>query len=65
MESDVVRAGNQLFECDELDAVLARDGGGDKGVAAEEFETEALGALGDFKADAAEAQNAEGFAAQL
>ncbi len=65
MEREVVGAGDELFERDELDAVFARDGGGDEGVAADDFEAEAAGAACDFKADTAEAENAEGFAAQL
>ena len=65
VEGEVVGAGDEFVERDELDAVFAGDGGGDEGIAAEDFKAEAAGALGDFKADAAEAEDAEGFAAQF
>ena len=54
-----------FVECDEADAVFAGDGGGDEGIAADDFEAEAAGAAGDFKSDAAEAEDAESLAAQL
>ncbi len=65
VQREVVGLGEELFEGDQRDAVFAGDGGGDKWIAADDFEAEAAGALCDFKADAAEAENAERFAAQL
>ena len=65
VQGEVVGLGEELVERDELDAVFARHGGGDEGIAADEFHAEAAGALGDFETDAAEAENAEGLAAQL
>ena len=65
MEGEVVRAGDELVEGDQLDAGFAGDGGGDKGIAADDLHAEAAGAPGDFEADAAQAEDAEGFAAEL
>ena len=65
VEREVVRPCDKFVERDQLDAGLARYGRGDEGIAADEFEAESASTPGDFKADAAEAENAEGLAAQL
>ncbi len=65
MQSEVVGAGDELVERDQADAVFARHGRGDKRIAADDFEAETARASGHFKPDAAEAENAEGLAAQL
>ena len=54
-----------LVDGDEGYVVLAGDDGGDEGVVADEVHAEAGGAAGDFEADAAEADDAEGFAAEF
>ncbi len=45
--------------------MLARDDRGDEGVVGDEVHAEGGGAAGDLEADAAEADDAEGFAAEL
>ena len=65
VQGEVVGLLEDLVDGDEGDVVLAGDDGGDEGVVAEDVHAEAGGAAGDFEADAAEADDAEGFAAQL
>ena len=59
------RLGEDFVDGHERDVVFARDDGGDEGVVAEQVHAEGLGAAGDLKADAAEADDAERFAAEL
>ena len=65
VEGEVVGGLEDLVDGDEGDVVLAGDDGGDEGVVADEVHAEAGGAAGDFEADAAEADDAEGLAAEL
>ena len=65
MERDVVGAGDDFVEGNKADAVFACDGGGNKRIAADDFETEAAGTARNFKSDAAESENAESFAAKF
>ena len=65
MQCEVVRAGNQFIERDQLNAGLARHRGGDERVAAQNLKAKTARALGNFKADAAQAKNAQRLAAQL
>ena len=65
MEGDVVGAGNDFVESNEANAVFARNGSGDEWIAANDFKTEAAGTPRDFKPDASQAKNAEGFAAKF
>ena len=65
VEGEVVGGLEDLVDGDEGDVVLAGDDGGDEGVVADEVHAEAGGAAGDLEADAAEADDAEGFAAEL
>ena len=65
VEREVIRAGDELVDCDETDSVFAGHGGGDKRVAADDLKAESAGTAGHFKPDAAEAENAECLAAQL
>ena len=65
VEGEVVGGFEDLVDGDEGYVVLAGDDGGDEGVVADEVHAEAGGAAGDFEADAAEADDAEGFAAEL
>ena len=65
VESEVVGVFEDLVDGNEGDVVLAGDDGCDEGVVADELHAEAGGAAGDFEADAAKADDAEGFAAEL
>ena len=65
VEGEVIGESEKLFGGDEADRVFAGDGGGDERVVAEELHAEVAGATGDFKADAAEAEDAKFFAAKL
>ena len=65
VESEVVGGFEDLVDGDKGDVVLAGDDGGDEGVVADEMHAEAGGAAGDFEANAAETDDAEGFTAEL
>jgi len=65
VEGEEVGHREELFDGDEADGVFAGDGGGDEGVVAEELHAEVAGAAGDFEADAAKAEDAEFFSAEL
>ena len=65
VERDVVRAGKELVERDQANAVFARNRGRHKRIASDDFESEAACAPRHFKPDAAQAENAERLAAQF
>ena len=65
VDGDEVAFGEDFVEGAELDAEGLEALGGDEGVVADDVHLEAAGATGDFGADAAEAEDAEGLAAQL
>ena len=65
MQRKVVGLGKELLDGDKSDSVLARQGRGDKGIGAHDLHAEPARAPGHFKTDAAEAQNAQRFGAQL
>ncbi len=65
VQRDVVCLGKEFFQRQKRNAVLARHRRRDERIAADNFEAEASCALGHFKADAAEAEDAERLAAQL
>ena len=66
VQGDQVGAAEQLLDAlDALDPELAEALGGDELVEGDDLHVEALGALGDELADAAEADHAEGLAVEL
>jgi hypothetical protein len=65
VQRDEVGLGDQVVEREQLDAEAAGAIGGDVGVVGDEAHAEREGALGDQRADAAEADDAEGLAVQL
>ena len=65
VQGEIIGGSEELVHGDEADAVFAGHGGGDKGIAADDFEAETAGAARYFKPDAAEAEDAECLAAQL
>ncbi len=65
MEGEKVGGFEDFIDGDEGDAILAGDDRGDEGVVADEVHAESRGATGDFKANAAEADDAEGLAAEF
>ena len=65
VQREVVGLLEDLVDGDEGDVVLAGDDGRDEGIVADEVHAEGLGAASDFKADAAEADDAERLAAKF
>src|ERR1700709_2925715 len=65
VEGEVVGGFQDLVDGDQGDVVLTGDDRGDEWIVADEVHAEAGGAAGDLEADAAEAYDAEGLAAQL
>ena len=65
MQGEIVCLAEELVHRQKSNTVFTGDCGGNERIAADDFEAETAGALGDFKADAAEAENAEGLATQL
>ena len=65
VEREVVGALEDVVDRDEGDLVFAGDDRGDEGIVADDLHPKGAGAAGDLEADATEADDAEGFAAQL
>ena len=65
VQGEVVGPAEDLIDGNERHVVLAGDDRRDEGIVADQLHAEGAGAACDLKADAAEADDAEGFAAQL
>ena len=65
VEGEEVGPAEKVVDLDQGDAVLAGDDRGDKGVVADEGHVEGAGAASYLEADAAEADDAEGLAAEF
>ena len=65
MQGDVVRLGEQLVERRQRDVQLLREAGRDVGIVRDDLHAEGEGAAGNFDADAAQSDDAQGLAAKL
>ena len=65
VQRDVIRAGNQLLQRHQPDAVLSRHCGRHKRIAADNIQPKALGALRDLQSNPSQPQNAQRLAAQF